>query len=103
MNIGKLKHIDYNLVIELNRQTKGGEIVGIFTEEFNGTVLEELKKNNISKSVFAKKMDLSIPYIYDLFKRRDNRRWNEDTINKACEVLGLEIEVKNKKRKCKNE
>jgi hypothetical protein len=96
LNIGKLKHIDYNSDIRFSKQTKGDETVGTFTKEFNETVLESLQKNNISKREFAKKMKLSIPYIYDLFKRRDGRRWNEDTINKACEILDLEIKFNKK-------
>jgi len=70
--------------------------MGIFTKEFNASVLEEMKKNNIGKAELAKKMGLSIQYTYDLFKRRGGRRWNEDTINKACEVLGLNVNFNKK-------
>jgi len=37
---------------------------------------------------------ISYPYCAELIKGR--KRWNEDTINKTCKALGIEIEFKDK-------
>jgi len=62
--------------------------------DFSKAVMTALEKQNISVSIFAKKMNFSIQHTYGLL--RNSKRWNEDSIQKACEILGLEIQFKNK-------
>lgn len=60
--------------------------------KFSKAVMYALEKQNISVADFANKMNFSIQHTYGLM--RNSKRWNEDSINKACEILGLKIEVK---------
>lgn len=61
-------------------------------QKFSDVVKQALELRQISVKQFAKVMSLSLPYIYDLLK--ENRRWNEPTMLKASEVLGIVIEYK---------
>lgn len=63
---------------------------------FSETVKTELKKQGIDMSTFAGQMGFSASYIYDLFSGRNGRRWNANSIDKACEILGLEIQFVSK-------
>jgi len=65
--------------------------------EFSSVVIERLKDLNMTKSELAKKMGYSSNYISDLLARE--RRWNETTTSKACEILGLEVKYVNKPSK----
>ena len=59
---------------------------------FSKAIISILKKKNVSVAQFANRMNFSIQHTYSLL--RNSKRWNEDSINKACEVLGLKIEIK---------
>ena len=62
--------------------------------KFSLIVKKELNSRKKSVSWFANKIGLSVPYVYKLLDSNTDKRWNEDSINKACDVLGLKIEVK---------
>lgn len=61
------------------------------------TIKNELSKQKKTVLWLAEKMGFSIQYVYKLLDQDSNKRWNEDSINKACEALGLEIQFKNTK------
>lgn len=61
---------------------------------FSDVVSDQLYAQKMNKSELAKKMGYSIAHISDLLS--GDRRWNETTINKACEVLGIEIQFVSK-------
>jgi gp16 family phage-associated protein len=63
---------------------------------FSTVVKKALKQGGISVSAFAKQMGFSDKYVYDLLSKRNKTRWNEDSINKACEILGIEIQFVSK-------
>ncbi|MCM0758059.1 hypothetical protein M7775_05645 [Sporomusa sphaeroides DSM 2875] len=63
---------------------------------FSEAVKTELKKQDIDVPTFAEQMGFSIQYIYDLFSGRNGRRWNANSIDKACEILGIEIKFVSK-------
>lgn len=63
---------------------------------FSEVVKAELKKQGMEVSIFAEKMDFSIQYVYDLLSGRNGRRWNADSIEKACEILDLEVKFVSK-------
>ena len=66
--------------------------------DFSATVREKLKQNSMSSAGLAKKMGYTPQYLSDLLS--GDRRWNEVTMAKACEALGLElVVVKRKERK----
>ncbi|HEY4429522.1 helix-turn-helix domain-containing protein [Paenibacillus sp. RS8] len=46
---------------------------------------------NLTPSDLARKTGYTPQYIIDVLK--GNRRWNETTIEKACDALGLEFEL----------
>jgi transcriptional regulator with XRE-family HTH domain len=56
---------------------------------FSKTVKETLIKNGYRPADLARMTGYSAQYISDLLA--GERRWNEDSINKACEALGLII------------
>lgn len=60
--------------------------------EFSKTIILALKNKKISVADFASEMNFSLQHTYGLL--RNSKRWNEDSINKACDVLGLRIEIK---------
>ncbi len=58
---------------------------------FSLTIKNELNRQKKSVSWFAGKLGLSVPYVYKLLDQRADKRWNEDSINKACKILGIKI------------
>lgn len=62
--------------------------------KFSKTVAAQLKKKKVPVSKFAGLMGFSVQHAYSLI--RGEKRWNEDSINKACSILGLEIKVENR-------
>lgn len=58
---------------------------------FSEVIKRELKLQDMSVGVFAEKMHFSLQYTYNLINRKGDKRWNEDSVQKACEVLGIEI------------
>ncbi|WP_312340199.1 helix-turn-helix domain-containing protein [Anaerospora hongkongensis] len=65
--------------------------------DFSSVVIDKLKNLNMTKSELAKKMGYSSNYISDLLARE--RRWNETTTSKACEILELEVQYVDKPSK----
>lgn len=63
---------------------------------FSNIVKKRLKERDISVGEFAVKMGFSDKYVYDLLSKRNGSRWNEDSILKACEILGIEIKFVSK-------
>jgi len=61
---------------------------------FSDVVHKALKEKGMTSYALAKQMGYTPQYIHDLLN--GNRRWNEITMAKACDVLGLEIEFKRK-------
>lgn len=61
---------------------------------FSIKVRHALVDADMNPSELARKIDLSPMYVHNLL--RGKRRWNEETMLKVCEVLGLEIEVRRK-------
>ncbi|MDT8901879.1 helix-turn-helix domain-containing protein [Anaeroselena agilis] len=55
---------------------------------FTKVVKTRMKELDINITALAGRMGYSINYISDLLK--GDRRWNETTMAKACEVLKLE-------------
>ena len=62
---------------------------------FSAIVRKYMKEQKLKVSDLAKSMGYSYQYISDLLS--GNRRWNETTMNKACEVLGIRIVVERDK------
>ena len=62
--------------------------------KFSSVVSKVLEERGMTSYALAKQMGYTPQYIHDLLN--GNRRWNENTMAKACEVLGLEIEFKQK-------
>lgn len=60
-------------------------------DKFSIAVIEQLgeDKQNISIPVFAKSIGLSPSYVYDILRGDSGKRWNTDTMAKACKFLGL--------------
>ena len=65
-------------------------------DKFSNVVKTELIEQKMSISDFAVSIGKSPQYIYDILSRRNNCRWNEDLIDLACKVLGLELDFKKK-------
>jgi transcriptional regulator with XRE-family HTH domain len=68
---------------------------------FSEVIKNILKSRNLRISDLARMTGYTPQYMYDLLA--GNRRWNETTINKTCEALGIEIlivpkETKNEKK-----
>jgi hypothetical protein len=63
---------------------------------FSKEVTTVLDQQHISVANFATRMGFSIQHTYGLL--RNSKRWNEDSINKACKILGLKIEFKSEGR-----
>lgn len=55
--------------------------------EFSKIVQEKMEEKNLRIADLAKLTGLSWTHCADLVK--GNKRWNEDTIEKFCKVLGL--------------
>ncbi|WP_233281029.1 helix-turn-helix domain-containing protein [Paenibacillus algicola] len=50
-----------------------------------------MKKADITKQQLAESTGYSYQYIYDLLNGR--RRWNEESLEKVCHSIGLEVNV----------
>lgn len=58
---------------------------------FSKTVRHALVDNDMNMSDLARKTGYSMMYISNLLKGR--RRWNEESMQKVCDVLGLELKI----------
>ncbi|MGF9913702.1 helix-turn-helix transcriptional regulator [Paenibacillus ehimensis] len=58
---------------------------------FSESVKKALKTRDLSPTDLARLTGYTPQYIHNLLD--GNRRWNETTINKACDALGLKIKV----------
>ena len=61
-------------------------------------VKQKMKEKNLKVADLARLTDCSVPYCYDLLRGR--RRWNEDTMSRFAEALGIEIVIKAEERQC---
>lgn len=59
---------------------------------FAATFKNHIESKNINIPELAKEIGISPQYMYDLLK--NERRWNEDIINKVCAALKLDIQIK---------
>jgi transcriptional regulator with XRE-family HTH domain len=59
---------------------------------FSDMIRSVLKQKGITITDLAKKMGYTVQYVSDLLK--GDRRWNETTMNKACDVLSIEVAYK---------
>jgi len=57
--------------------------------DFSKVVKNQMDEANLKKSELARRTGYSYQYISDLLA--GNRRWNETTITKVSEVLGIKI------------
>ncbi|ARA98586.1 MULTISPECIES: helix-turn-helix domain-containing protein [Anoxybacillaceae] len=64
---------------------------------FSKAVKKLLKERDLTASDLARMIGYTPQYIHDLLA--GNRRWNETTINKTCEALGIEILIVPKEKK----
>lgn len=64
-------------------------------KDFSDVVMDELYKKRMSIAIFAQEMKISYQYMWRLLKKK-NGRWNEDSMRKACEILGIEIQFVSK-------
>jgi transcriptional regulator with XRE-family HTH domain len=64
---------------------------------FSKAVKKFLKERDLTASDLARMIGYTPQYIHDLLA--GNRRWNETTINKTCEALGIEILIVPKEKK----
>lgn len=64
---------------------------------FSKTVKKILRERDLTASDLARMIGYTPQYIHDLLA--GNRRWNETTINKTCEALGIEILIVPKEKK----
>ncbi|MFD3271472.1 helix-turn-helix domain-containing protein [Paenibacillus dendritiformis] len=62
---------------------------------FSEQVKEHMNEQGIRPTQLAQMICYSTPHVYDLFSGK--RRWNETTMKKACDVLGLEMKIVKKK------
>ena len=60
-------------------------------------IKNEMRRTNTQTTQLAQMMGISISYASDILTGR--KRWNQDTIEKACEALDLEIVVRKKRIK----
>ncbi|MFF2014977.1 helix-turn-helix domain-containing protein [Paenibacillus sp. NPDC058177] len=61
--------------------------------DFTQAVNKWIKENDSNPTEVARLMNYSPQYIINILN--GDRRWNETTIKKACEVLGLRVFVVN--------
>ena len=64
-------------------------------KDFSDVVMDELYKRKKTIAAFAGEMKVSYQYMWRLLKKRKGR-WNEDSMKKACETLGIEIKFVSK-------
>jgi ribosome-binding protein aMBF1 (putative translation factor) len=57
--------------------------------DFNELVRTALAQKGMNMTKLAKETDYSLMHILDLIK--GNRRWNETSIQRVCDALGIEI------------
>lgn len=60
-----------------------------FSQKFSKYIKEQLHEQGISVSTLATLVEVSVAHMYDLLGNR--KRWNQDVIDKLCEVLNIEI------------
>lgn len=58
---------------------------------FSEAVKAVMNTNGIKPADIARATGYSYSYIHDLLS--GDRRWNEDSINKVCEAVGMKIEI----------
>jgi transcriptional regulator with XRE-family HTH domain len=68
---------------------------------FSESIKRILKNKDLTASDLARMIGYTPQYIHDLLA--GNRRWNETTINKTCEALGIEILIVPKETKNERE
>lgn len=61
---------------------------------FSAKVKSALEQKGINASELARKTGYSPQYMHELLK--GDKRWNEDSMVKVCNALGLEIIVSNR-------
>ncbi len=61
---------------------------------FTGIVKYQMQERGITPAGLASKMGFTVQYIYKLLQGK--KRWNETTMTRACEALGIEIEFAQK-------
>lgn len=59
---------------------------------FSNTIKHVLVDKDMNPSDLARKTGYSAQYIHNLLK--GEKRWNEESMKKVCDVLGLELAVK---------
>jgi len=64
--------------------------------DFSKVVKHVLVDQNLKPTDLARMTGYTPQHIYDLL--RGDRRWNEDSMSKVCEALGIQIEFKHKER-----
>lgn len=62
---------------------------------FSEKIKAKLKQDSLSSAELAKRMGYTPQYVSDLLSGK--RRWNEDTMSKACDVLGFELSFTDRK------
>jgi ribosome-binding protein aMBF1 (putative translation factor) len=62
---------------------------------FSEAVKVAMDKIGMTKADLAREMSCSDSHVGDLLK--GDRRWNEDTISKACEALGIQVTFEQRK------
>jgi len=60
---------------------------------FSEKIKEALSKGPLTSAELAKRMGYTPQYVSDLLLSK--RRWNETTMSKACEALGLKLSLSN--------
>jgi DNA-binding Xre family transcriptional regulator len=58
---------------------------------FSSKVKSVLVEKEMNPSELARQVGYSPQYIHDLLK--GDKRWNEETMSKVCDVLGLDITI----------
>lgn len=66
------------------------------TRDFSEYVKKVMKDKHIRNADLARSTGYSPQYISDLLS--GERRWNEDTINKVCNALGIAIKYESLRR-----
>lgn len=61
---------------------------------FSNKIKHALVDKEMNPSDLARKTGYSPQYMHNLLK--GGKRWNEESLSKVCDVLGLEIEIKRK-------
>ncbi|OAZ43362.1 helix-turn-helix domain-containing protein [Paenibacillus polymyxa] len=59
---------------------------------FSHALAQVMQRMDLKRSDVAKASGYSHQYISDLLS--GERRWNEDSINRVCDALGIKIEIK---------